>query len=366
MPAPPQRDLDLTRRQLEGWLAKPLPGAGALRVTHLEKPEGSGYSNDTLLMDIAYEEAGAAREENLVIRITPTGYPVFPYYDLARQFEIMKAVGEKSDVPLPTMRWREADPSIVGESFYVMERVYGSVPADNPPYPTEGFVFDATPAQREKMWWNGLDAMMQIGKLDVDSLGLDFLELPELGSTPIEQHLCYYERYLDWAREGEEQPTSQAALEWLKANLPKDEPRALSWGDARMGNQIFRDFEVVASIDWEMAALGNPQCDLGWWLFVDLIAIAGNGIPGMARPRLEGLPSHEETVARWEEEFGYKAEHLHFYQVFAGLRFACVMIRVMGQQAHYGTFPIEAKPILQRNNVVTHHLAELLDLPVPQ
>jgi aminoglycoside phosphotransferase (APT) family kinase protein len=86
----------------------------------------------------------------------------------------------------------------------------------------------------------------------------------------------------------------------------------------------------------------------------------------MARPRLEGLPSHEETVARWEREFGRKAEHLHFYQVFAGLRFACVMIRIMGQQAHYGTFPMEARPILQRNNVVTQHLAELLGLPAPQ
>jgi aminoglycoside phosphotransferase (APT) family kinase protein len=366
MSQPPQRDMDLAKRQLAGWLAKQLPDATGMRVTHLEKPGGSGFSNDTLLMDIAYQQGGAAREENLVVRVTPTGYPVFPYYDIGHQFDIMKAVGQKSDIPVPTMRWREEDKSLLGESFYVMERVYGSIPADNPPYPTEGFVFDATPAQREKMWWSGLDALMRIGTLDVDSLGLDFLEMPTLGSTPIEQHLAYYRRYLDWAREGEEQPTSQAVLAWLEANLPTDEPRALCWGDARVGNQIFRDFEVVSVLDWEMAALGNPVCDLGWWLFVDLINMAGNGIPGMARPRLEGLPSHEETVARWEEVMGRKAEHLLFYQAFAGLRFACVMIRVMGQQAHYGTFPMEAKPILQRNNVVTQHLAQLLDLPVPE
>ncbi len=366
MPEPTQRDLELTRRQLEGWLTSKIPDAGDLRVTHLEKPGASGFSNDTLLMDIAYDQGGASKSENLVVRITPTGYPVFPYYNIHSQFEIMKTLGAKTDVPVPTMRWFEEDTSIVGESFYVMARVDGDIPRDNPPFAVEGFLFDASPAEREKLWWSGLDALIQVGKLDVDRLGLDFLEMPALGTSPIEQHLSYYERYLEWACEGREQPTAEAALAWLKANMPADEPRALSWGDARIGNQIFRDFEVVSVLDWEMAALGNPECDLAWWLFVDLINMAGNGIPGMARPRLEGLPSHEATVARWEQELGRKAEHLHYYKVFAGFRFACVMIRVMGQQAHYGTFPMEAKPILERNNVVTQHLAPLLDLPTPQ
>ncbi len=366
MPEPAQRDLDLTRRRMEGWLAEQLPEVSDIRVTHLEKPGASGFSNDTLLMDIEYAQGGAAKAENLVVRVTPTGFPVFPYYNIRQQFEIMRVLGEKSDVPVPTMRWFEEDKSILGESFYVMGRVDGDIPRDNPPFAVEGFLFDASPAEREKLWWSGIDALVQVGKLDVDALGLDLLEMPALGATPIERHLTYYERYLNWACEGREQPTTEAALAWLKANLPTDEPRSLIWGDARIGNQIFHDFEVVSVLDWEMASLGNPECDLAWWLFVDLINEAGNGIPGMARPRLEGMPSHEETVARWEELCGRKAENLHFYKVFAGLRFACVMIRVMGQQAHYGTFPMEAKPILERNNVVTQQLAPLLDLPAPQ
>ena len=148
--------------------------------------------------------------------------------------------------------------------------------------------------------------------------------------------------------------------------MPLGEPEGLCWGDARLGNQIFRDFEAVALLDWEMATIGNPELDLSWWLFVDEVSMKGNGIPGMERPRLEGLPNHEATVARWEELLDRKAEQLHYYKIFAGFRFAVIMIRIMQQQVAYGTFPEEAGLVLERNNVVTQLLAEILNLPAPE
>ena len=42
----------------------------------------------------------------------------------------------------------------------------------------------------------------------------------------------------------------------------------ITWGDSRLANQMFRDHEVVAVLDWEMVALGDPRIDLGWWLFL--------------------------------------------------------------------------------------------------
>uniref|UniRef100_UPI00202888D2 phosphotransferase n=1 Tax=Caballeronia sp. ATUFL_F1_KS39 TaxID=2921766 RepID=UPI00202888D2 len=79
----------------------------------------------------------------------------------------------------------------------------------------------------------------------------------------------YYRRYLAWASDGKPQPTVDAGLAWLLANQPQDEPVGLSWGDARVGNMIFSDARCVAVLDWEMVALGNPEQDLGWWLFLD-------------------------------------------------------------------------------------------------
>ena len=368
MPEPFARDPERTRLQLTHWFESKLPNARHISISELIKPGASGFSSDTLIFDLSYQEGEEIRSRKAVIRIEPdpAAFWVFPFYDVGAQFELMKALGENSDAPVPQMLWRESDAAILGGPFYVMGYVEGQIPADNPPFPTQGFVFDASPAQREKLWWSGIEAMTRVHKADWKSLGIGKLSWSHLGATPIERHLRFYERYFEWAKRGQPQPVAQAALDWLQRNMPADEPLGLCWGDARIGNQIFQDFEVAALLDWEMATIGNPVLDLSWWLFVDEVSMKGNGIPGMERPRLEGLPSHDATVARWEELLGRKAHHLHYYKVFAGFRFAVIMIRIMQQQVAYGTFPKEIGLVLERNNVVTQLLAGTMSLPPPE
>ena len=49
---------------------------------------------------------------------------------------------------------------------------------------------------------------------------------------------------------------------------PADEgPTVLSWGDSRIGNVMYRDFEPVAVLDWEMAGLGPREVDVGWFIY---------------------------------------------------------------------------------------------------
>jgi aminoglycoside phosphotransferase (APT) family kinase protein len=368
MTEPFLRDLHRTRLRLTGWLESRLPNASDLAVSELTKPAGSGYSSDTLIFELSYREAGEPRSRKAVIRIEPdpAAFSVFPFYDVGIQFELLEALGTHSSVPVPRVLWREDDRTILGTPFYVMDYVEGLVPADNPPFPTEGFVFDASPAQREKLWWSGVEAMTRVHRVDWKSLGIEALSWSHLGASPIERHLRFYERYFTWAKRGQPQPVTEAALDWLERNMPTGEPEGLCWGDARIGNQIFQDFEVAALLDWEMATIGNPVLDLAWWLFVDEVNMQGNGIPGMARPRLAGLPSHDATVARWEELLGRKAREIDYYKIFAGFRFAVVMIRIMQQQVAYGTFPREIGLVLERNNVVTQLLAGMLDLPPPE
>jgi aminoglycoside phosphotransferase (APT) family kinase protein len=368
MPEPFARNLEETRNHLGEWLGSRLSNAQEVTISELIKPDGSGYSSDTLIFDFSYRDQGEIRSRKAVVRIEPdpAAFSVFPFYNVGVQYRLMKALGERTDVPVPEMLWREEDASILGAPFYVMDYVGGQIPADNPPYPTEGFVFDASPSQREKLWWSGVEAMTLVHRVDWRSLGIEELSWSHLGSMPIEQHLTFYERYFEWARRGQPQPVAEAALDWLKRNMPGGEPEGLCWGDARVGNQIFQDFEAAALLDWEMATIGNPELDLSWWLFVDEVNMKGNGIPGMERSRLDGLPSHEATVARWEDLLGRKAEQHGYYKVFAGFRFAVIMIRIMQQQVAYGRFPKEIGGVLERNNVVTQLLAGMLHLPAPE
>jgi aminoglycoside phosphotransferase (APT) family kinase protein len=240
MPAPRGRDLDVTRSRLEGWFAARLPQARDLRVSGLSGPGTTGFSNDTLMFDLDWREGSEARREALVVRIKPTGHQVFPEYDLARQFRIQSLLAE-TDVPVARMFWEEAADAVLGAPFYVMERVDGRIPTDNPPYHVGGWVIEIAPEERAALWWSGLDVLTRIHGLDWKGLGLAFLERPERGETPLDRELSYYERYLEWAwgRRGEPHPVCTPALAWLRAHRPSEpEPTVLCWGDARIGNMM--------------------------------------------------------------------------------------------------------------------------------
>jgi aminoglycoside phosphotransferase (APT) family kinase protein len=330
MPTPWQRDLESDRRKLHDWLATRLPDADALRVSELEAPQSSGFSNETLLFDLEIEARGRTRREPLVVRIQPTGYQVFPEYDLALQYRTMETLAA-TEVPVPRMFWLEEDPGILGAPFYVMGQVRGRVPTDNPPYHAGGWLTESTPAERAAIWWGGFQCMAKIHRLDWRALGFAALDKPELGDTPLDQQLAYYAKYLEWAARGREQPTAEAAFGWLRKNRPEGETVALSWGDARIGNIIFDGTRPAAVLDWEMVTLGSPEQDVAWQVFLDR-----HHSEGIGAARLAGFPSYEETTARYEEWSGHRIRHLHYYQVFAGFRFAVIMIRLAQQMVHYG------------------------------
>ena len=99
-------------------------------MSPLVSPTSSGFSNETLLFDLAWSEGGHAKSEKLVVRIQPIGYQVFPEYDLGLQFRTMQLLAT-TDVPVPRMLWLEPeDKSIFGAPFYVMAYVDGLVLRD--------------------------------------------------------------------------------------------------------------------------------------------------------------------------------------------------------------------------------------------
>jgi aminoglycoside phosphotransferase (APT) family kinase protein len=86
---------------------------------------------------------------------------------------------------------------------------------------------------------------------------------------------------------------------------------------------------------------------------------------GMSVPRLEGFPSYEDTVARYEELSGHRVRNLHFWQVFAGFRFGVIMCRLAQQMVHYQVMQPDQGRQFETDNMVTRLLAKLLELPPP-
>lgn len=323
-PTPLIDDLQGTRLKLESWISN--HRGHTVKIPELNIPESTGMSNVTLLFDIEWSEAGESHSEAVVARLQPEiERPVFPDYDLSLQYEVMDAVSRHSDIPVPVLRGLETDPALLGVQFYLMKRTDGRIPTDMPPYNMDGWMIHETDiAQRANLWCSAVDTMARFHRLDYRELGLQRLEEP--GKTPLQQQLDYWQRYQNWALEGVTHSICQPALNWLQANQPENEPTALCWGDARMANIIFKpSFDGVAAIlDWEMAALGNPLQDLAWFNHMDATFSEGLGAP-----RLEGLPSYEETTSQWESVSGFAAQDYDYYLIFAGMRFGLLLSRIM-------------------------------------
>jgi len=208
--------------------------------------------------------------------------------------------------------------------FYIMDRIVGNVPSDNPPMHEEGWIADElSEAERTSVWWNGFEAMCKVHRLDWKALGFDFMLEPERGATPLDQQLHYWRGYFEWGMPAERHPDIAQALDYLEANKPEENQTALCWGDSRLANEIFDGLECAAVIDWEMARIGDPVQDLAWWLASDRCFSEG-----LELERLPGIPSHEETVARWKEATGLDTSNLAYYSILALTRFSMNMARI--------------------------------------
>lgn len=360
MPIPEQRDLDAARAVIGEWLAGKV-GASEVTVSPITGPAFTGFSNETLIFDANWSEDGGARSAGYVIRVKPTVHTIFLESDFDSQYRVIKALADGTDVPMPPVHWYEDDESVLGAPFFVMGKVDGRVPADNPPYTQQGWMKEeASPAERERIVMTGLEAMSRIHRADWKALGLESLSKPQYGAPGLDQQLDYYQTSFEWAAEGRHQPVAEAALEWVRANRPTGEEHlALGWGDARINNQIFdEDGNCIAVLDWEMVTLADPMMDLAWWLFLDR-----HFHEGLPAPRLEGFPTRARMLERYEELTGWEPHDIEFYEVFAGLRFAVVMMRVTAMVVEFGLMPPDTD--MGTNNTVTRLLAAMLGLPSP-
>jgi aminoglycoside phosphotransferase (APT) family kinase protein len=356
VPIPKQRDPELTTKAIAGWLERTIDGAHDVSVSNISAPPGSGFSNETILADASWTGPSGRREsEELVVRVEPTTYRVFYESNFEQQQRILEVLARETDVPVPAVLWTEDDDTVLGAPFFVMRKLPGVAAPDQPLYNEAGWLADAPPELRRTVWRNGVDALIKVHAVPTEVV--DFLVRPELGPTGLDQTFASWCRAFEWAARGEEYPIAAAAREWLERNLPAVRPTALSWGDARIGNILFHEGRVQAVVDWEMLSLGGHEMDLGWWLFLD-------DFHSFGVPRLEGLGTRAETIELWEERTGERASDLEWYEVFAGFRFAVVMMRI-GQM--YESFGVsrEDRGDVERNNPVVHLLARKLDIAPP-
>jgi aminoglycoside phosphotransferase (APT) family kinase protein len=301
---PTEEDFDHGR--LVRFLRDRLPGVGnALEVRRI----GGGHSNLTYLLSVGDRE--------WVLRRPPLG-PLLPTaHDMSREYRVLSALADEN-VPAPRPLLHCEDPGVIGAPFYVMERARGYVIQER--LPDE---IGEDPERRRRIGLAMVEALAKLQAVDWRRCGLEDFGRPE----------GYLERQLrrwkgQWERaKTRELPAIDRLLEWLQKHLPESGPAAIVQGDYKLDNVMFAsegEVRVVAIFDWEMATIGDPLADLGYFLAHwprpgDPDAGAAAGIT-----TLEGFAEREELVARYREWTGRPVRALDWYRVLALFKLAII------------------------------------------
>jgi len=339
-----ERSVPALRSALERWLAGRWPGPGRPAVSGVALPDSGGLSSTSVLFEVGWPEAGgdraagAQRRGRYVARMAPeaSAVPVFPRYDLPLQFEVISQVAACCDIPLPALRWNEPEGGGLGAPFFVMDQVDGRVPLDNPPYVFTGWLLEAAPEERARLQRASVAILAKVHAIPGPAARFPALR-PPAGLDALRCHVAGQRDYYAWALAGEglRVPIIERSLNWLEEHWPRDPgPDVLCWGDARIGNIIYQGFEPAAVLDWEMAALGPRELDLGWFVFLhrffqDIAEFFGEpGLPDFLR--------RSDVERCYRELTGWAPRDMDFYLTYAALRHAIIMARIKRRMIHFG------------------------------
>jgi len=359
-PTTSRRDLGDLKQRLERWVARQLPAGAEPRVSALEMPASNGMSSDTVLFDLVWREAGDTRTEALVARVAPepSAVPVFRVYDLDRQFQVMRLVAAKTPVPIPRLYWSEPDSAPLGVPFFVMDRVEGQVPPDLMPYNFGSWLSEATAAEQARLQESSVRLLAQLHAIENAEHTFAFLKFKHPQPTALGRHVAEQWAFYEWMVDGLRVPLIERGFAWLQEHWPREEgPTVLSWGDARIGNIMYRQFEPVAVFDWEMAALGPCELDLGWFIYLHRFFedIAANaGLPGMPH-----FLRRDDVATTYESLTRHTPRDLDFYTMYSALRQGIIMARIQRRAIHFGeaTMPADVDDLIMHRATLEAMLA---------
>lgn len=224
-----------------------------------------------------------------------------------------------TDVPHPALIAAEADPEVLGASFYLMEPINGFNATLGLPGP-----FDTDLSWQHEMGLSMADAISALAAVDHVAVGLaDLGRFEGWAERQVGRWRKQLDSYSDLAGyPGPDIPGVDAVGEWLAARLPTDAQPGLIHGDFHFANVLIsRDRPAVAAIvDWELVTIGDPLLDLGHllatWPQSDVV-----GITVMA----DGLPTHDEVIARYAAQTTRSLENLLWYRVLACYRLGLIL-----------------------------------------
>jgi aminoglycoside phosphotransferase (APT) family kinase protein len=307
--------MDFTPPAIEDYLSKRLDSA--ITVRDVER-FGRGTSRETYLV-AATEPAGQGLD--LVFRRDPAAGAI-DYSSLKQEFHVYDLLS-RTDVPIAKALWWE-DGSLDGRPFYVRQHVSGT-------WNIEHFL-DPSPKYDQLRIVSAKEHLRGLAKVhavDWRRLGLD----EYLSTAPSAEECARH--YVEEVSRAYEQfriepiPIFLEAKEWLLDQSGFSAPGVfLCKGTNGLGEEVFREGELVAMSDWEEAHIGDPAADLATTQnFLEEIVRDGERLWGM-----------EEALDYYHSVGGANVsiESVRYYQQVRALR--------MLAYSHHAAAQLHAEP----------------------
>ncbi len=325
------------------WLGTVIPGGVEPQVTVESGVDSNGMSSETIILTGRWEADGEAHEEKWVARVAPTteDVPVFTSYRMDHQFDVIRLVGEMTDVPVPRVRWLETTGDVLGTQFFLMDYVSGVVPPDVMPYTFGGNWFADSPAESQRaLQDNTVDVLAKLHAIPDPETTFGFLASQTEGDEPnaLRRNLNWLKSWYEFAvADIGRSPLVEQALGWLDQNWPSEVAAAqpvLIWGDSRVGNVLYENFQPVAVLDWEMATLGPREMDAAWMVFAHMVFQELAGLAGL--PGLPEFMREDDVKATYAAKTGVTLGDLHWFYVYSGVIWCCVFMRTSARRVRFG------------------------------
>jgi aminoglycoside phosphotransferase (APT) family kinase protein len=272
------------------------------------QPIGDGHSNLTFLVSDGYSQ--------VVVRRPPP--PPLPSgaHDVLREGKLLMALSQ-TDVPTPAVLATAKAGELLDVPVLVMQFVDGSV------------ITESTPAPPHETRLRG-----RIGESLVDTLAeLHNVPWLEVGLSEFGKPEGFNARQLRRMRSlvavDDCLPATFVELdEWLDAHLPLESKTAIVHNDFRIGNTIVNvsTGSVAGVLDWELATIGDPLADLGY--FLTSYPILGEPLvptSAMGTAVLEaGYPSRRALLERYANRAHADVSGVNWYAALAMYKLAAL------------------------------------------
>lgn len=308
-----RRGEELDREALRSYLSAQIPGLEAAELEVLQYP--SGHSNLTYLLRFGKDE--------LVLRRPPFGKKIITAHDMQREYHILTSLAPIYPRAPRPMLYCE-DEAVLGAPFYVMEKLQGVILRGAQP---QGI--DLPPVIMRKLCENFVDSLVELHQLDYQAAGLGDLGHPE--GYVRRQVEGWTQRYLN--AKTDDIPAMLNVAEWLRENIPPENPPALIHNDYKYDNLVLEAGDlsnIIGVLDWEMATIGDPLMDLGttlgYWVEADdppemkLLSFSPTSLPGNL--------TRGQIAQRYAKRSGRDLSHIKFYYAYGLFKIAVIVQQI--------------------------------------